>query len=188
MTRTPELAPLSKLPHNDNGENLIPIHGGSLVESGFESGTLSLEHRDPSGAPLVQIPWHKQKSIACQLSGIHIFHYTQCTATKYELRIVSELPGHLLSLGTHRLLGPTPLTRGNWLLSLSICEVHSKRVLLRLSLVGGRRDQILPCRDDFRNGAYLWLFKLCSIAGTLYIARNIFSPACEIASDVDEGL
>ncbi|GBM03177.1 hypothetical protein AVEN_70596-1 [Araneus ventricosus] len=40
MTRaTPDLEPLSKLPHHTSGRTCF-IHGGSSVESGFESGTL----------------------------------------------------------------------------------------------------------------------------------------------------
>ncbi|GBN19364.1 hypothetical protein AVEN_49243-1 [Araneus ventricosus] len=42
--------------------------------------------------------------------------------------------------------------------------------------------------DDLRNVAYLQLFKLCPLAGVLYMARNIFSPACDIASGVDDRL
>ncbi|GBN99469.1 hypothetical protein AVEN_260694-1, partial [Araneus ventricosus] len=35
--------------------------------------------------------------------------------------------------------------------------------------------------DDLRNVAYLRLLKLCPLAGALYMARNIFSQACEMA-------
>ncbi|GBM19819.1 hypothetical protein AVEN_86157-1 [Araneus ventricosus] len=53
-------------------------------------------------------------------------------------------------------------------------------------LVGGIEDRsALICVDNLRNAAYLRLFKLCSTAGALYMARNIFSPACEIVSGVD---
>ncbi|GBL87701.1 hypothetical protein AVEN_81325-1 [Araneus ventricosus] len=55
------------------------------------------------------------------------------------------------------------------------------------SLVGGIEERsALILVHDLRNAAYLRLFKLCPLAGALYMAKNIFSPACEIASAVDE--
>ncbi|GBM32094.1 hypothetical protein AVEN_214842-1, partial [Araneus ventricosus] len=65
----------------------------------------------------------------------------------------------------------------------------AKRMLLRRLLVGGIEERsALILVDDLRNAAYLWLFKLCPLAVALYMARNIFSPVCEITSGVDEVL
>ncbi|GBM94903.1 hypothetical protein AVEN_89821-1 [Araneus ventricosus] len=65
----------------------------------------------------------------------------------------------------------------------------AKRMLHRPPFVGAIEERsAFILVDDLRNAAYPWLIKLCSLAEALYMARNIFSAACEIIFGVDERL
>ncbi|GBN78517.1 hypothetical protein AVEN_75124-1 [Araneus ventricosus] len=123
----------------------------------------------------------------------HLPPHTVVKRQNMELRIVSGATGSFVVTGNRDPSSPRAhphWSGGNWLLShCYICKYTLNECCSAAPLIGGSEERSdFTLVDDFRNAAYLWLFKLCSLAGALNMARNIFSPAGETAFDVDEGL